>query len=270
MVTSLMLQDKVALVFGGGGSIGAAVARQFAAEGAHVFLSGRTAQTVEEAGKEIAEAGGRAEADTVDALDDSAVSEYVDAVVAQAGRVDIEFNATGPRAAEYANGTRAVDLPADLFCVPVKTVLCSQYITARAAARHMLTQGSGVIIFLTGSPARPHLAGTTAIGAAFGAIENLTRTMAIELGPAGVRVVCLRTAANPDSRTIKETGELFASSANGAAGPQQMTDSLAQGTMLKRSPTTADTASAAVLLASDSARMMTGAVLNASAGAVWD
>lgn len=270
MATSLMLHDKVALVFGGGGSIGAAVARQFASEGAHVFLSGRTAHTVERTAKQIADTGGRAQAATVDALDEKAVSDYVGSVVAQAGRVDFEFNATGPRVAEYANGTPAVDLPAGLFAVPVNTVLCSQYITARAAARHMLTQGSGVIIFLTGSPARPHLGGTTAIGAAFGAIENLTRTMAIELGPAGVRVVCLRTAANPDSRTIHETGELFAKTTNSAADQAKLTDSLALGTMLKRSPTTADTARGAVLLASDAARMMTGAVLNASAGAVWD
>jgi NADP-dependent 3-hydroxy acid dehydrogenase YdfG len=75
MATSPMLQDKVALVFGGGGSIGAAVARQFASEGAHVFLSGRTAQTVERVAKEIAEAGGRAQADTVDALDETAPPE---------------------------------------------------------------------------------------------------------------------------------------------------------------------------------------------------
>ncbi len=270
MATSSMLQDKVALVFGGGGSIGAAVARQFASEGAYVFLSGRTAETVERTAKQIADAGGHAQADVVDALDETAVSDYVDSVVARAGRVDIEFNATGPRVAEYANGTPAVDLPASLFCVPVQTVLQSQYITARAAARHMFTQGSGAIIFLTGSPARPHLTGTTAIGAAFGAVENLTRTMAIELGPAGVRVVCLRTAANPDSRTIQETGELFAKATNGAADPRQMTDSLAQSTMLKRSPATADTARAAALLASDSARMVTGAVLNSTAGAVWD
>src|SRR5260370_41278515 len=105
MPTSLILQDKVALVFGGGGSIGCAGARQFASEGAHVFLSGRTAQTVERVAKEIADAGGRAQADIVDALNETAVSEYIDSVVAQAGRVDIEFNATGPRVAEYANGT---------------------------------------------------------------------------------------------------------------------------------------------------------------------
>ena len=269
MPTSLMLQDKVAVVFGGGGSIGAAVARQFASEGARVFLSGRAPRAVERVAEEIADTGGLAQANVVDALDETAVSDYIDTVVAQTGRIDIEFNATGPRVAEYANGTPAVDLPADLFLIPVTIVLASQYITARAAARRMLTRRSGVIVFLTGSPARPHLGGATAIGAAFGAVENLTRTMAIELGPAGIRVVCLRTAANPDSRTMQETGELFAQASN-AADSQQMKDVLAQSTMVERSPTTGDTAQAAVLLASDSARMMTGAVLNASAGAVWD
>jgi 3-oxoacyl-[acyl-carrier protein] reductase len=72
------VQGKVALVFGGGGSIGAAVARQFASEGAHVFLSGRTTQTVERVAREIADTGGHARAGTVDALDETAVIEYVD------------------------------------------------------------------------------------------------------------------------------------------------------------------------------------------------
>src|SRR5215467_1360542 len=105
------------------------------------------------------------------------------------------------RARAYANGKLAVDVPLDEFMVPVETVLKAQFLTARAAARQMLKQGSGVIIFLTGSPSRPHDPGISGLGAAFGAVENLTRHMAIELSPAGVRVVCLRTSANPDSRT---------------------------------------------------------------------
>ena len=139
-----------------------------------------------------------------------------------------------------------------------------------AAAREMVKQGAGVIMFLTGSPARPHAPTVTAIGAVFGAIENLMRTMAIEFGPAGVRVVCLRIALNPDSRTSRESAELLAERMGVPADHEQFAATMAQGTMLQASPTTADTARAAVLLASASARMMTGTVLNSSAGVVWD
>jgi 3-oxoacyl-[acyl-carrier protein] reductase len=268
MSTSLLLQDKRAVVFGGGGSIGAAVAREFASEGAEVFLAGRTASSVEPIAKQIEAAGGRAHADVVDALDAAAVAEYLDSLVSRAGGLDIEFNATGPRASEYANGKPAVDLPVEEFMVPVDTVLKAQFITASAAARQMLRQGSGVIIFLTGSPARPHTPAASGIGAAFGAVENLTRQMAIELSPAGVRVVCLRTAANPDSRTIQDLTDGIAQVMNITTG--QAKASLADSTLLKVSPRTTDTASAAAFLASDLARMMTGTVLNASAGVVPD
>jgi NAD(P)-dependent dehydrogenase (short-subunit alcohol dehydrogenase family) len=268
MSTSLLLQGKRAVVFGGGGSIGAAVAKEFACEGAEVFLAGRTASSIDAVAKQIEVAGGRAHADVVDALDAAAVEEYFESVVQQTGGLDIEFNATGPRVSEYASGKRAVDLPVDEFMVPVDTVLKAQFITARVAARQMLRQGSGVIIFLTGSPARPHTPATSGIGAAFGAVENLTRHLAIELSPAGVRVVCLRTAANPDSRTIQDLTEGITRMMN--ITRDQANANLADSTLLKVSPRTADTAGAAAFLASDRARMMTGTVLNSSAGVVTD
>jgi 3-oxoacyl-[acyl-carrier protein] reductase len=266
MPTSL-LRGKHAVVFGAGGSIGAAVAREFASEGAEVFLSGRTAASVERVAKEIEAGGGHAHAAVVDALDAAAVEQYVTSVVRQARRLDIAFNATGPRVSEYSGGP-IPDLPADTFMVPVETVLKSNFITASAAARHMLTQGSGVIIFLTGSPARPHTPASAPIGAAFAAIENLTRHMAIDLSHAGVRVVCQRTSANPDSRTIQDVTSRIAETMNISQG--QAIAGLADSTLLKISPRTADTANAAVFLASDLARMMTGTVLNASAGVVTD
>jgi len=249
-----LLQGKRAIVFGAGGSIGSEVAKAFASEGAEVFLAGRSEEGVKVVAKEIAAAGGQARPDVVDALDEPAVEAYIRSVAQEAGGIDIEFNATGPRVSEYANLTPAVDLPADLFMVPVDTALKSNYITARAAAREMVKQGAGVIMFLTGSPARPHLPNVTAI----------------ELGPVGVRVVCLRTALNPDSRTSKENAELVAEKMGVPANHEQFAATMAQGTMLNASPTTTDTARAAVLLASDSARMMTGTVLNSSAGVVWD
>ena len=259
MSPPLLLQGKRAVVFGGGGSIGAAVARELACAGAEVFLAGRSAASVQAVAQEIEAGGGQAHADQIDALDAAAVDEYLESVVQQTGGLDIEFNATGPRASEYANGKLAVEVPIDEFMVPVETVLKAQFLTARAAARQMLKQGSGVISFLTGSPARPHTPGTSGLGAAFGAVENLTRHMAIELSPAGVRVVCLRTSANPDSRTIQDVTEGIARMMN--ITRDHANANLAASTLLKVSPRTTDTARAAV---------MTGTVLNSSAGVVPD
>jgi 3-oxoacyl-[acyl-carrier protein] reductase len=262
-----ILEDKRAVVFGAGGSIGAAVARSFGAEGAEVFLAGRTESALDAVTRQITESGGRASYAVVDALDDGAVDKYLDHVVEQAGRIDVEFNATGPRIGEYGNGKPAVDLPVEEFAV-AQTVLTSQFITARGAARRMVRQGSGVIIFLTGSPARPHGPGTSGIGAAFGGIENLTRTMALELSGTGVRVVCLRTAANPDTRTMQDTADTVGKMMN--LTREQVLTNLAQNTLLNQSPHTEDTANGAVLLASERARMMTGTVHNATAGACTD
>ena len=166
------LEGKHAVVFGAGGSVGAAVAKEFAAEGAEVFLAGRTKANVETVMRHITEDGGRAQAAVIDAEDYAAVDKYLDEIVRQTPSIDIVFNAIGPRANEYGNGKNAVDVTIEEFMVPVTTILKSQFITSRAAARHMVKQHSGVIIFLTGSPARGHVQGATAIGAAFGAIES--------------------------------------------------------------------------------------------------
>jgi 3-oxoacyl-[acyl-carrier protein] reductase len=262
------LAGKRAVVFGAGGSIGAAVAREFAAEGAEVFLAGRTESNVEQVKKHITAGGGRAYATVVDGVDDTAVRAYIDGIVKQSGGIDIMFNAIGPLAMEYGNTKGAVDLTIEEFMLPLTTVVKSQFITARAAARHMVAQGSGVIIFLTGSPARGHVPGATAIGAAFGAIESLTENLAVEVGPAGVRAVCLRTTANTDSRSIQDTMEVL-------AGAMQITKDQAIARMadmnfLKVSATVSDTANAAVLVASARARMLTGTVVNATAGAAMD
>jgi 3-oxoacyl-[acyl-carrier protein] reductase len=263
MNDSAILQGKRAVVFGAGGSIGAAVARQLSADGAEVFLAGRTQASLDEVRRQITHAGGRATCAVVDTLNDTAVDGYLSRVLEQAGRIDIEINATGPRVTDYGTGTPAIELPVGQF-LAAQDVLTSQFITARCAARRMIAQGAGVIIFLTGSPARPHVTGTAAVGAAFGGIENLTRLMALELTGTGVRVVCLRTAANPDSRTIQELAEVTAAGMN--ITREQVLGSLAESTMLKLSPTTEDTAKGVALLASDRARMMTGTVHNATAG----
>jgi NAD(P)-dependent dehydrogenase (short-subunit alcohol dehydrogenase family) len=135
-----VLAGKHAVVFGAGGSIGAAVAKEFAAEGADVYLSGRTRTHVEDVAKEVASAGGCAQVAELDALDDGAVNEYIRDVTGQAGRIDIVLDATGPQAMQYGNAKMAVELGIDEFMLPVTTVLKSHFITARAAARQMVEQ----------------------------------------------------------------------------------------------------------------------------------
>jgi len=259
-----VLHGKIAIVSGAGGSIGAAVAKEFAAEGAEVFLAGHHPANVDAVVRQIAASGGKVHAARLDTLDEAAVDSYVDEVVNRAGKIDIVLDAAGPRAKEYGNGKNAVELPLEEFMVPLTTMVRSRFLTARAVARHMVRQQTGVIIFVTGSPARGHVPGATAIGAAFGAMENLAENLAFEVSPLGVRVVCLRTLGNIDSRSIQETMEA-------RNVPEDRRRALfAQSNFLRTVATVKDTANAAVLIASDRARMLTGTVVNATAGAALD
>jgi len=265
---SRILLGKNAVVFGAGGTIGAAVAKAFSAEGARVFLVGRTEANLERVAEQVANNGGTAEIAVLDTLDDVAVDEYINGIMKQMEKIDILLDVAGPLAKEYGNTRVAVDLPVDQFMVPLNTMVRSRFITARAAARQMIKQHSGVIIFVTGSPARPHVPGATAIGAAFAAMENLTQNLAFEVSPFGVRVVCLRTTANVDSRSIQDTVQLIAGKLN--ITKDQAMAQIAQSNFLKVPATVQDTANAAVLIASDRARMLTGTVVNATAGAALD
>lgn len=268
MSNPAILHGKHAVVFGAGGSIGAEVAREFAAEGARVFLAGRSKPNLEAVAKQITERGGEAQISVIDTLNDAAVNDYITGIVNQTGKIDILLDAAGPLASEYGNGKIAVELPIEEFMVPLATIVKSRFITARAAARHMIKQHTGVIIFVTGSPSRGHVPGATAIGAAFGAIETLTENLAFEVNPFGVRVVCLRTLANIDSRSIQDTMDFLAGQLK--ITKDQAMAQIAQSNFLRVPATVADTANAAVLIAADRARMLTGTVVNATAGAALD
>jgi NADP-dependent 3-hydroxy acid dehydrogenase YdfG len=82
---AMMLEDKVAVIYGAGGAIGGAVARAFAREGAKFFLSGRRQAPVEEVARDIVSGGGSAVAPEVDALDERAVDKHLQSVIDQAG-----------------------------------------------------------------------------------------------------------------------------------------------------------------------------------------
>lgn len=262
-----LLQGKRAVIFGAGGAVGTAVAKEFAAQGATVFLSGRTLTTVENVAQKIHQDGGVAYAAQVDALDEQAVNAYLERVVQEGGRIDILLNVTGPQAKEYGNGTSTLELPLEQYLLPLTTLVPSQFITARAVARHMVRQHSGVILFVTAIPVRGS-ASATAISSAFGAMESLLRCLAMDLGPAGVRVVGIRSGAMIETRTIQQSVENTARRL--AISPEQVIALFEQRSLLKCLSSVDDTAHLAAFLASDGARTLTGSILNASSGSIID
>src|SRR5215207_10809077 len=139
----MLLEHKNAIVYGGGGSVGGAVARAFAREGAKVFLAGRTLATLEEVAEEITVSGGMAETAQVDALDEEAVVMHADAVAEKAGAIDISFNAIFN---DDVQGQPLSEMPFEHFAPPITNATRNQFLTARAVARHMVERGSGVIL----------------------------------------------------------------------------------------------------------------------------
>ncbi len=262
----MLLEDKTAVIYAAGGAIGGAVARSFAREGARLFLTGRHVAKVDAVAKEVVAAGGVAETAQVDALDEEAVNEHLNTVVDRAGGVDISFNAIGPGPAPER--IPLTELGGDAFTRPIAFYTRSNFITATAAARHMSVQRSGVILTLTAVPGRmpANLIGGSA--PAWAAVEAFSRSLALELGPAGIRVVCLRSHAIPQTPLIKANN----ATAGPAAGltPAQFQARLEQSTLLGRLPTLAEVADTAAFIASDGAGAMTATVANLSAGSVVD
>jgi NAD(P)-dependent dehydrogenase (short-subunit alcohol dehydrogenase family) len=262
----MLLNEKVAVIYGAGGAIGGAVARAFAREGAKLFLTGRHLAPVEAVAKEVVAAGGSAEAAEIDALDEQAVDRHLRSVTDKAGRVDISFNAIGiPNPKLRAP---LVELDIEHFSLPITTYTTSYFLTARLAARRMVANRSGVIMTVTSTPSRT---GTPLVGGggpAMAAAEALTRDLSAELAPQGIRVVGLRPQGMPETARIKESFGLYAK-ASGMSW-EQFQELLASRTHTRRLSTLAELANAAVFLASDQASGMTGTVVNLSMGSLDD
>ena len=249
----MLLEGKNAVVYGGGGKIGGAVARAFAREGATVHLAGRTAAPLDAVAGEIRAAGGAAETATLDALDEAAVSAHADAVAARGGSLDISMNLISQ---QDVQGTPLAEMSLDDFERPVHTTLRTTFLTSRAAAHHMIRQRSGVILMFGGyGDPVPRLGG---LQVAFGALEALRRSLACELGPSGIRVLTLQTGGITE--TLPE----------GFPGRQAIVNGIEDRTMLGRAATLADVGRVAAFAASDHARSMTATALNITCGSVVD
>ncbi len=262
-----MLTGKVAVIYGAGGAVGGAVARAFAREGAVLFLTGRAPTPVELIAGEVVRAGGSADAAEVDALDEQAVERHLASVVEKAGHVDISFNAVGLPDANYL-GVPLVDQDLERFCTPLTTYATSYFLTARAAARRMVPNGSGVIMTVSALHSRTGIPLVGGYGPAQAVKEALTRNLSAELAPHGVRVVGLRPQAMPEADTIREAFEPRAA-AMGITW-EQWQETLASRTHPRRLMTLAEMANVAAFVASNRASGMTGTTVNLTMGSLDD
>jgi 3-oxoacyl-[acyl-carrier protein] reductase len=258
----MLLEGRNAVIYGGGGSVGGAVARAFAGEGANVFLAGRTREPLEAVLSEIEEAGGRADVAVVDALDEQAVDKHLGEVVERAGSIDVSFNAISIQDVQLIP---LLDMSREDFMRPIVTGMTTHFLTARAAGRRMATQGSGAILTFSASAARAYFPGVHVggFGIACTAIEALTKQLAAELGHGGIRVNCLRAEGMPESWEGASTEEWSAST-------DEIKTFLEQRSLLGRVTTLADVGNAAAFLASDRSGATTGTVFNLTSGTVVD
>ncbi|MFC6079743.1 SDR family NAD(P)-dependent oxidoreductase [Sphaerisporangium aureirubrum] len=257
-----LLNDKNVIVYGAGGGIGHGIALTFAREGARLFLAGRTRKTLDEVADAVRAAGGTAEVAVLDVLDERAVDEHA-AAVAAAGSIDASVNLV---TRGDVQGIPLVEMSGADLTRAVTTGLLANFNTARAAARHMAARGSGVVMTVTSGSSRGAAPMMGSTGPADAAVETFLRYLAAEVGPTGVRVVCLHTAGVVETMTrekvLKVNEELT------DFDPAMFEQMMAGMTMLKRAPRLAQVADTAAFLASDRASGITGTVINVTCGLV--
>ena len=261
----MLLKNKIAVIYGGGGAIGSAVAAAFAREGAKVYLAGRTVYKLEKTAASIHEAGGRAEVAGVDVMNIRSVEKHLSDIIAKEGRIDISFNAVS---INDIQGAHLTDMIFEDFMSPVSHAMSGYFITATAAARHMQKNNGGVILAITANAGYNPYEFCGGFGVACAAIEAFCRQIAAENGRYGIRVVCLRSAGSPDSPSVAEALAIHAQS--GGVTKETFERQFAEKTMLKRLPLLREIADAAVLMVSDKASAATAVVLNLTCGEIAD
>ena len=253
----MLLQNKNAILFAAGGSVGGAIARSLAKAGAKVFLSNHHIDPVQKLADEIIAAGGKAEVALVDALNEKEVNDYINEIVKKAGSIDISMNLIKT---EDIQGIPLVDLPFEDFIRPIRRVSESHFLTGAAAGRIMIRQGAGVILSLTATPGGIGYPTAGGFGPACSVIEKISLGLASELGRYGIRVVNIRSGGSPDSQPFVDA------LAHGGQKAVDFIKKIEDDTMLKKMPVMNDIANVAVFLASEMAAGITGVTVDVTCG----
>jgi len=243
------LEGTVALVTGAGGGIGAAIARQLAAASASVAVVDRDAATADATVEAIASAGGRALAIVADISRPEPRRRLVGEVVAGLGEIDILVN----NAADHGIRHRFLDVTEAEWERILATNLTATAFLAQAVAPSMARRGGGAIVNLAAIQAALPVPTYASYVATKGGIISLTRALAVELSPHGIRVNAIAPGAIASGSTVDA---LAASGDPTGSAP----------TLLGRMGTVEEVANACVFLASDAASFVTGTMLVVDGG----
>jgi NAD(P)-dependent dehydrogenase (short-subunit alcohol dehydrogenase family) len=254
-----LLDGKVAVITGASKGIGRVMSGRFAAEGAKVVCSARTAAAVEKAAAEITRAGGQAVAVAADASTEDGARRLMEGAVKAYGRIDVLVNNAGD-----GGPTKPVqEYTTEDWFYTINSCLTSSYMCVRFAVPHMIAGGGGSIINISSGAGRrglPYRIGYCSskagqVGMAFG--------LAVELGPHNIRVNVVAPGA--------VEGDRIDSVIEGQARVRGLTPDAVRKAMIERAPlrrfvNADDISSAALFLASDLSRSISGQVLPVNAG----
>lgn len=261
----MLLAGKVAVIFGGSGAIGGAVALAMAREGALVHLAARNQQKLDATAERIRSEGGTVSTFTVDVLDEQATQRRVAQLAEQTLGIDIVVNATGFM---HQQGKHLERLSLAEFKQGIDPFLTAQFIIAKSTAPYMGGKRDSVMLNVVAPAAAIAMPGHLGHIVGCAGMEAMVRALAGELGPRNIRVLGVRSHAIEGAvEAGSYTGELFAEKAQAMSlTVDEWLGGAAQGTMLKRLPTLEQIAGVMTFLASSSAGAMTATVVNVTAG----
>jgi NAD(P)-dependent dehydrogenase (short-subunit alcohol dehydrogenase family) len=244
-----LLAGKNAIVTGGGSGINLAIARRFAESGASVALIGRTKEKLESAADEIRKAGGTASGYPADVREYDALAAAIKSARDALGEIDLVVcgaagNFPAPALGMWANGFKAV----------IDIDLLGTFNTCRAVFEHLRRPGAS-IINISAMQAFTPMAMQAHVCAAKAGVDMLTKCLAIEWGPEGVRVNSIAPGAVEDTEGM-----------NRLAPTPEIKKQLTRGIPLRRFATKDEIADLALFLSSEAARFITGAVVVCDGG----